>query len=174
MPGKDPIVPFDAFDLNHVIADREAIRGINPQRFEMEQIDAIVFEDIERQKCVGYKDITDREFWVRGHMPDMPLMPGVMMCEAAAQLASYYVHQHGTLGDKAMLGFGGLDNVRFRDTVRPGDRLVIMAELVKVRRGAMCVSRFQEYVGQSLVCEGEIRGITLPVEALRQPQTTIA
>jgi len=173
LAGKDRILASDAYDLNHVVADREAIRRANPQRFEMEQLDAVVYEDTKRHICVGYKDITDREFWVRGHMPGMALMPGVIMCEAAAQLASFYVHRRGMLGDAVMLGFGGLDAVRFRDPVRPGDRLVILAELIKVRVGSMCVSRFQEYVRDSLVCEGQIKGIALPVEVLRQPQTTI-
>jgi 3-hydroxyacyl-[acyl-carrier-protein] dehydratase len=174
LPGKDRIIGFDAFDLNRVLVDRAGIRQYNPQRFEMEQLDAIVYDDTERNICVGYKDITDREFWVRGHMPGMPLMPGVMLCEAAAQVASYYVHRHATLGEGEMLGFGGLEEVRFRETVRPGDRLVIMSQLVKLRRGAMCVCRFQEYVRESLVCEGLIKGISLPVEALMQPQSTIA
>lgn len=173
MPGKDPIVPGDAYNLDEVLLNREQLRRYNPQRFEMEQLDAFVFEDTERHRCVGYKDITDHEFWVRGHMPDMPLMPGVMMCEAAAQLASCYVHRHEMLGEGVLLGFGGLDEVRFRETVRPGDRLVIMAELVKIRRGALCVSRFQEYVRDSLVCEGLIKGIALPVETLRQSQSII-
>ena len=75
----------------------------------------------------GYKDVTSDEFWVRGHMPGMPLMPGVIMCEAAAQLCSYHVHRHKLMGPEAMLGFGGLDEVRFRGTVVPGDRLVIAA-----------------------------------------------
>jgi 3-hydroxyacyl-[acyl-carrier-protein] dehydratase len=168
LPGKDRIISFDEFDLNNVLVDREGIRQYNPQRFEMEQLDAIVYDDAVRTISVGYKDITDREFWVRGHMPGMPLMPGVMMCEAAAQLASYFVHRHGLLGDREMLGFGGLEDVRFRETVRPGDRLVIMVGLVKLRRGAMCVCRFQEYVRDALVCEGLIKGIALPVAALTQ------
>lgn len=173
MPGKAPIIALDALDLSRVLVDREGIRRFNPQRFEMEQIDAIVYEDVATHTCVGYKDITDQEFWVRGHMPGMPLMPGVMMCEAAAQLASYYVHRHNLLGAREMLGFGGLEEVRFRDTVRPGDRLVIIAKMVKMRAGAMCVSAFQEYVGNTLVCEGQIKGIALPVEALMQPQSSV-
>ena len=51
-------------------------------------------EDSARNVCVGYKDLGPDEFWVRGHMPGMPLMPGVIMCEAAAQLASYYSHKY--------------------------------------------------------------------------------
>ena len=64
----------------------------------MEQLTAIVFDDVERGICVGYKDISPDEFWVRGHMPGMPLMPGVIMCEAAAQLCSYHVQTAQSAG----------------------------------------------------------------------------
>src|SRR5262249_51826053 len=78
-------------DLEHVVADQEAIRKVNPQRFEMEMLTAIVLFDPEQNLIAGYKDVRADEFWVRGHMPDYPLMPGVLMCEAAAQLCAYYV-----------------------------------------------------------------------------------
>ena len=165
MPIKNLILDFSEYDLEHVIADIEEIRKCNPQRHEMEQLTAIVFDDLERGICVGYKDISPNEFWVRGHMPGMPLMPGVVMCEAAAQLCGYFVTRHKMMGE-AMLGFGGLEDVRFRDTVVPGDRLVIVALKEQLRPGAMVRSRFQCFVRQSLVCEGRIKGIPIPIEAL--------
>ena len=162
MASKDLILDFSEYDLDHTIADLEEVRRYNLQRFEMEQLTAVVFLDPERQICVGYKDITQDDFWVRGHMPGLPLMPGVMMCEAAAQLSSYYAQKLDLLGAK-VVGFGGLDEVRFRDPVLPGDRLVIVTQLLKARRGAMIVCRFQGFVRQSLVVEGKIRGIPLPL-----------
>ncbi|MEX2315886.1 MAG: 3-hydroxyacyl-ACP dehydratase FabZ family protein [Pirellulales bacterium] len=165
MPGKDLILDPSAYDLDHVLADAETIRRYNPQRFEMEQLTAIVYDDFEQGICVGYKDVTDDEFWVRGHMPGMPLMPGVIMCEAAAQLCCYHVQRHNLM-DTKMLGFGGLDQVRFRGMVVPGDRLVIASQKLQLRPGAMIRSRFQCFVREQLVCEGEIRGIPIPVEAL--------
>ena len=83
---------------NDVIADIESIRKCNPQRFEIEQLTAVVFEDFEQRTIVGYVDTSLEDFWVRGHMPGMPLMPGVLMCEAAAQLASYFVQKNDILG----------------------------------------------------------------------------
>lgn len=166
MPGKDLILEFHEFDLNHVVADLEEIRRYNPQRFEMEQLTAIVYDDFARKICAGYKDITHDEFWVRGHMPGLPLMPGVMMCEAAAQMCSYFTMKHDLLGGAKMIGFGGMENVRFRDPVRPGNRLVVVCQQLKVRRMAMIVCRFQAFVEQSMVVEGEIKGIPLPVDAL--------
>src|SRR5947209_175103 len=114
-------------DLAHVVADKEAIRRVNPQRFEMEQLDAIVLLDPVQHLVAGYKDVRPDEFWVRGHMPGYPLMPGVLMCEAAAQLCAYYITTHGLMyGD--YIGFGGLENVRFRGVVRPGDRLLLVGK----------------------------------------------
>jgi len=165
VPGKDLILDFSAYDLNNVVAGREEIRRYNPQRHEMEQLTAIVYDDLASGICVGYKDLTADEFWVRGHMPGMPLMPGVMMCEAAAQLCSYHAQRHDLLKTE-MIGFGGMDEVRFRGTVVPGDRLVIAAQKLQLRPGAMIRCRFQCFVREQLVCEGQIRGIPIPVAAL--------
>ncbi len=165
MNQKGPIIDTSEVDLSRTIASIEEIRRYNPQRFEMEQLTAVVYEDTTRHLCVGYKDVTANEFWVRGHMPSLPLMPGVIMCEAAAQLASYYSQKHNLLGSE-MVGFGGLEDVRFRDPVIPGDRLFMATELVKVRRGRMIVCRFQGFVGDRTVVDGLIKGIPLPTSAL--------
>ncbi len=162
MAGKELILDFSEYDVDHVIADQEEIRRYNLQRYEMEQLTAIIYEDTKRHISVGYKNVTDQEFWVRGHMPGMPLMPGVIMCEAAAQLTSYYATRHDLMGQCTM-GFGGLTEVRFRDIVRPGDRLVIVAKMLKLRRGVIVTCQFQDFVEQSLVCEGIIKGIALPL-----------
>ncbi|MGD9720246.1 MAG: 3-hydroxyacyl-ACP dehydratase FabZ family protein [Pirellulales bacterium] len=166
MSAKDLILDLAELDFNHVVADLEEIRRYNPQRYEMEQLTAIIFDDYKRMICAGYKDITDHEFWVRGHMPGMPLMPGVLMCEAAAQMCSYYAHKHKLLGDCKVVGFGGMEDIRFRDPVRPGDRLVVVCKMLKVRAGSIVICRFQAFVGQSLVADGKIKGIPLPVDAL--------
>jgi 3-hydroxyacyl-[acyl-carrier-protein] dehydratase len=160
---RDLILDFSEYDTNQVVADVEDIRRYNPQRFEMEQLTAICFEDTERNICVGYKDLTSNEFWVRGHMPGMPLMPGVIMCEAAAQLSSYYSHKRTLM--EGMIGFGGLEDVRFRGMVRPGDRFVIVCRLLKLRRSIM-TCEFQCFVDQNLVCEGVLKGVSLPVDLL--------
>jgi 3-hydroxyacyl-[acyl-carrier-protein] dehydratase len=158
--GKQLIVELSQLDANHVIADIDEIRRHNPQRFEMEQLQAIIYEDPVRHICVGYKDVSLDDFWVRGHMPGMPLMPGVMMLEAAAQLCSFFVQKYNLLQSE-MVGFGGLEEVRFRDPVVPGDRLIIMTEMTKVRPRRMIVSRFQGVVRDSIVVEGILKGIPL-------------
>ena len=161
MPRKELILDFSEYDVNRVVAGIEEIRRYNLQRFEMEQLTAIIFEDPVRNICAGYKELTDHEFWIRGHMPGMPLMPGVIMCEAAAQMCSYFAAKQDLLGSRH-LGFGGLEEVRFRDPVLLGNKLVIVSELLRVRRGAMIVCGFQCFVHQTLVCEGVIKGVPLP------------
>lgn len=147
-------------DLSNVLADREAIRAVNPQRFEMEQLDAIVFLDLDQRVIVGYKDVRDDEFWCRGHMPGMPLLPGVLMCEAAAQMASYYAVTQKVIEAGGILGFGGLEEVRFRGMVTPGDRFVLVCrgEQLKARRS---VFRVQGFVGAKMVYEGTVIGVPL-------------
>jgi 3-hydroxyacyl-[acyl-carrier-protein] dehydratase len=163
--AKNLIIDPSAYDVDRVLAGIEEIRRINPQRFEMEHLTAIIYDDPERGICAGYKDVTPDEFWVRGHMPGLPLMPGVIMCECAAQLCSYFAQRHNMM-DAEMIGFGGMDQVRFRGTVVPGDRLVIVAERLQLRVGAMIRCRFQCFVREQMVCEGQIRGIPIPVDAL--------
>src|SRR5262249_3613077 len=97
-------------DVGRVLADQDAIRRVNPQRFDMEQLTAIIYMDREEHVIAGYKDVRPDEFWVRGHMPDYPLLPGVLMCEAAAQLCAYYIVTNGLM-QSDYIGFGGLENV---------------------------------------------------------------
>jgi 3-hydroxyacyl-[acyl-carrier-protein] dehydratase len=146
-------------DWGHVVVDAEAIRRVNPQRFEMEQLTAVVLFDTERQLVAGYKDVRPDEFWVRGHMPGYPLMPGVLQCEAAAQLVAYYSKVAGLLfGD--FIGFGGMENVRFRGMVRPGDRLLLVGKAVKVHR-KQTIFNVQGFVGATMVFHGDIIGVPM-------------
>jgi 3-hydroxyacyl-[acyl-carrier-protein] dehydratase len=165
---KPLIIDFSEFSLDTVIADIETIRRYNQQRFEMEQLTAICFEDPERGICVGYKDLTPNEFWCRGHMPGLPLMPGVIMCEAAAQLSSYYIHRYNLM-EADVVGFGGLEDVRFRGVVRPGERFVIASHLLKVRRMIM-TCEFQCFVNQNIVCEGILKGVALQKDMVQGVQ----
>src|SRR6516164_916686 len=135
-------------DFSRILADQDAIRKVNPQRFEMEQLTAIVYVDPSRHLVAGYRDVGTDEFWVRGHMPGYPLFPGVLMCEAAAQLCSYYTASQGLLqGD--FIGFGGLENVRFRNPVRPGDRLLLVGKAIRLNR-RQTIFNVQGFVGNTM------------------------
>ena len=114
---------YTKFDFDKPVFTIDDIRRVNPQRDEMEQLTAIVHVDREKNGVVGYKDVTEQEFWTQGHMPGYPIMPGVILCECAAQVASFYARKFNILaGD--FLGFGGMDDVRFRsprDPALPAD-----------------------------------------------------
>src|SRR5262249_10432134 len=156
-----PELHFDpaGLDFNRVVADQEAIRRVNPQRFEMEQLTAIVYLDPTQQLIAGYRDVHPDEFWVRGHMPEYPLMPGVLMCEAAAQLCSYYIVTQG-LQQGDFIGFGGMENVRFRGTVHPGDRLVLIGKALKYHR-RQTIFNVQGFVGSTMVFHADIIGVPI-------------
>src|SRR5271154_5602465 len=145
-----PVLHLDpaSLDMTKVVGDLGAIHAVNPQRFEMGQLTAIVFVDPSRHVIAGYKDVGGDEFWVRGHMPGYPLFPGVLMCEAAAQLCSYYIWTNGLMqGD--FIGFGGLENVRFRAPVHPGDRLVLIGKAIKLKR-RQTICNVQGFVGSTM------------------------
>ena len=154
-----PLVDPQTIDTSRVVLDRDGIRRYNPQRFEMEQLTAIVHLDMERKLIVGYKDVLPEEFWVRGHMPDFPLMPGVLMCEAAAQLASCFCMAAGLL-ETGFVGFGGMEDVRFRGQVRPGDRLLLVGKGVRLHRRHSSFD-VQGFVGSNMVFHARVLGVTI-------------
>lgn len=163
---KELILDPSSIDLSRVIADLDEIRRYIPQRYAMEQLTAVVHDDPDGGVVAGYRDLTDEEFWVKGHMPGMPLLPGVLICEAAAQLCTYQVQRHGAM-DVNMMGFGGLDKVRFRGMVRPGDRLLLICKRLAIRPRAMIRCGFQAFVDNALVSEGELVGVSIPVDSVR-------
>jgi 3-hydroxyacyl-[acyl-carrier-protein] dehydratase len=158
MPPKAIIEP-DAIPRD-VVLDIEAIRKVNPQRFEMEQLTAITFFDEENMIIAGYKDIAEDEFWARGHMPGAPLMPGVLMLEAAAQVGSVFCHHAHVFPKADFVGLGGMEGVRFRGVVRPGDRLWMVGKVSKFSL-RMTTFDFQGFVDGRMVFEAKLMGIPM-------------
>lgn len=154
-----PALLFDIseFDLNSKpLFDRDAICKINPQAYEMQQLDAILWFNQDEHLVLGYKDVTDQEFWVRGHIPGRPLMPGVIMIEAAAQLLSFYVKE--VLKEEGFVGFGGIKDAKFRSTVLPGSRLYMLGHAISIRKRKHTF-KVQGVVDGTMVFEATIEGL---------------
>lgn len=149
------IFDIEGIDLTKVIYDQEAIREANPQRGHMEHLNAIVYAAPELGRIVGYKDVRADEFWVEGHIPGRPLLPGVIMIEAGAQLSSFYTRTF--VGWKGFIGFGGVDDVKFRAPVTPGCRLYLLGQKIWERHRRIC-SLIQGIVDGVRIFEAEITG----------------
>lgn len=160
MPTEDLIDPR-AFDPARVELGPDKLREMYPQRFEMEQLHGILHFDREKCLIVGVRRVTADEWWVRGHVPGRPILPAVLMLEAAAQLGTVYLRMSAPDHEgKGMWGFGGIDDARFRGIVVPGDTLVLAVWAKDVRR-KVCKFEFQGFVGEKRVVEGTVLGILL-------------
>jgi len=153
-----PALLFDIsqIDLTKVEYDRNAVLEHNPQNFEMQQLDGIVWHSVDPCRIIGFKDVTDNEFWIRGHIPGRPLMPGVIMIEAAAQLASFYVKKIKEA--KGFVGFAGIESAKFRQTVVPGQRLYLLGQMTKYTP-RMFGCAVQGIVDGNMVFETVVSGI---------------
>jgi 3-hydroxyacyl-[acyl-carrier-protein] dehydratase len=125
------LIDASTYDVNKVVMPIDEIRKYNAQRYEMEQLSGVLRFDPEAGEIVCFKDLTQDEFWVRGHIPGRPLMPGVIMIEAAAQMCSLYFGLVSP-SDK-FIGFGGVDDVKFRGQVVPGDKLILLGKVIELR-----------------------------------------
>jgi len=155
-----PPILFDLsnINLNAVEHDVDAIERVNPHRGHMRMLDGIIYMSPEQDRAVAFKDVRADEFWVPGHIPGRPIFPGVLMIEAAAQLASF-VSLHRLPGVK-FLGFAGVDHVKFRGQVVPGDRLLFLGKEVEFRpRRIICQG--QGLVNGTTVFEATIIGMPM-------------
>jgi 3-hydroxyacyl-[acyl-carrier-protein] dehydratase len=158
-----PPLLFDIskIDLDQVTYPADEIEKINPHRGSMRMLDGIIYADEKFTQTVAYKDIRDDEFWVAGHIPGRPLFPGVLMIEAAAQLASLMmIYNIGAEAGKSFVGFVGAEKIKFRGQVVPGQRLMLLSKLLGIRR-TQCTCASQGLVNGSIVFEAVVTGMLI-------------
>jgi 3-hydroxyacyl-[acyl-carrier-protein] dehydratase len=133
--------------------DVQQIKEIIPHRYPFLLVDKIL-EIEEGQKAIGIKNVTANEEFFNGHFPDYPVMPGVLIVEALAQVGAVaMLKKEENRGRLAF--FTGIDNCRFKRQVKPGDQLRLEVEMTKVR-GPMGKGKGIATVDGELVCETEI------------------
>lgn len=126
-----------------------------PHRFPFLLVDRITAFS-KGEKIVGVKNVTINEPFFQGHFPDHPIMPGVLILEAMAQVGGVYAQLAGEVEEGKVPYFVGIDQARFRKPVLPGDILRLELNLTSLRRGIYTFAG-QAFVGDKLVAEAELK-----------------
>lgn len=138
-----------------LVMNIQQIMATLPHRYPFLLVDRI--EELEEGKRVaGFKNVTVNEPFFQGHFPGHPIMPGVLIVEAMAQVGGAYVSVIDEIGDDRVTYFVGIDKARFRKPVMPGDVLRMELELLSRRRG-IYQFKGKAYVGDTLVAEAELK-----------------
>ncbi|KAK7246766.1 hypothetical protein RIF29_41636 [Crotalaria pallida] len=135
------------------VMDINQIREILPHRFPFLLVDRVI-EYNPGVSAVAIKNVTINDNFFPGHFPERPIMPGVLMVEAMAQVGGIVMLQPEVGGSRENFFFAGIDKVRFRKPVIAGDTLVMRMTLLKMRVG-IAKMEGKAYVGGEVVCEGE-------------------
>ena len=140
--------------IQHSQISSEEILGLLPHRYPFALVDKVI-EHIPGKKAVALKNITINEPQFQGHFPNRPLMPGVLIVESMAQVGGLIVTQMPDL-PKGLFVFAGINNVKFRRPVIPGDQLIITCELLSIKRKRFGKIKGEAHVDGKLACSGEL------------------
>jgi 3-hydroxyacyl-[acyl-carrier-protein] dehydratase len=132
----------------------EEIQDLLPHRYPFALVDRII-DFVPGEKAVGIKNVTYNEPYFPGHIPGKPLMPGVLMVESMAQVGGVVLTQLPGMKGK-FFAFAGIDGVRFRRPVTPGDQLIMTVELLSLKRNRIAKMQGRGEVDGELAVQGEM------------------
>ena len=142
-----------------MMLDIQSILAKLPHRYPFILLDRIL--ELGPQEIVGLKNVTINEPFFQGHFPGHPIMPGVLIIEAMAQAGGLLAFSLAPETEGNNVYFMGVDKVRFRKPVRPGDQLILKIRLIK-QRGPVFKMKGEAFVDGQLVAEGELMATTDP------------
>ncbi|NEP10480.1 MAG: 3-hydroxyacyl-ACP dehydratase FabZ [Symploca sp. SIO2C1] len=145
----------DTNPSNKAVLTLEEIQKILPHRYPFALVDRII-EYVPGKLAVGIKNVTFNEPYFQGHFPGRPIMPGVMIVEAMAQVGGIVLTQLPDDMDGNLFVFAGIDKIRFRRPVVPGDQLVMKTELLSIKRRRFGKMQASALVNGERVTEGEL------------------
>ena len=159
------LLDLSRFDLSQTAYTRAQIYARLPQRHEFMQLDRVIHLDGQRGEAIALRHVCPDEWWCKAHLPGNPLLPGVLMIEAAAQLAAL-MDFYSREGCEGFVGFGGVDNTKFRRTVIPPSDLWLLCRRVELRTRRL-ISEVQGVVDGELVFETRVTGMLVPLTNTR-------
>ncbi|HRX85614.1 MAG TPA: beta-hydroxyacyl-ACP dehydratase [Phycisphaerae bacterium] len=153
------LIDLDQINTDEVQYDHEFIYSRLPHRFEFELLDGVCRFDREAGLSVAFCECRADAWWARGHVPGRPIMPGVLQLEAGAQLVAFSSRYVNELD--VFVGFGGVENCRFREAVIPPCRLILISKITE-NRSRRVVGDVQGVVDGRLVFHATIAGLAMP------------
>ena len=133
--------------------NKEEIKNIIPQREPFLMIDEVE-EFVPGESCTAYKNVSADEYYFKGHFPGNPIMPGVLIVESLAQTGAVAIlSMEENKGKNAL--FGGIDKIRFKKQVVPGDRLKLEVKIIK-RKGPIGIGEAIATVDGKVAAKGEL------------------